>query len=276
MTAVLRRLLAIQNAESSGLGRFHDWWVADGLELQVIRAFAGELIPDPTDYQALVLLGGGLLPDADATAGWLPRERAVTAAAVLGGMPVLGICLGGQLLAHTCGGAVAARHGRPESGSTELTRLAAADDDPLFGPMPPTFRAIEHRVDAITALPADAVWLASSRDCPIQGFRIGPCAWGLQFHPEVGADRVQHWGRERLRQQGFDPDQILTQARLDEPAAQALWRAFAARFAQIVRDRGDADRSGRPAEGPNSEASADHPRDAHHATSSGAGTVQQA
>ncbi len=272
---MLPRVLAIQNSESSGLGRFQHWWTADGLDLQVVRAFAGEPIPEPTDYQALVLLGGGLLPDADATAGWLPRERAVTAAAVHAGMPVLGICLGGQLLAHTCGGAVAGGHGPPESGSTELTRLAAADGDPLFGPLPATFRAIEHRVDAITALPANAVWLASSRACPIQGFRIGRCAWGLQFHPEVGADRLVHWNRERLRQQGFDPDQLLTQARLDEPAAQTLWRGFAGRFARIVRERREGDRFGTPAEGRNSVRAGVDDDAAHGATSAGAGTVQQ-
>lgn len=229
------RILVVQNAERTSLGRFEDWWTEDGLTIDVVMACDGQEIPDLDGYAALVLLGGGLMPDEDEKAPWLPREREVAGQAVESGLPVLGICLGGQLLAHVGGGEVRAKHGEPESGSTLLTRRAEADGDHLFGPLPGVFRAIEHRVDAITELPPGALWLASSEKCPIQGFRLGERAWGLQFHPEVTGDRVANWNRESLEKQGFDPDEVVQTARDHEAESAVVWRAFAGRFASLVR-----------------------------------------
>lgn len=232
------RVLVVQNAERTSLGRLEKWWAEDGLDLDVVRAYAGEPIPDldpSSDAAGLVLLGGGLMPDADEQAPWLPRERAVTAAAIEAGLSILGICLGGQLLAHVAGGKVRAKHGQAESGSTTLTRRAAAAGDLLFDPLPETFSAIEHRVDMITELPPGAAWLASSEACPIQGFRVGRCAWGVQFHPEVDADGVASWSQDGLRRGGFDPVEVVRRARADEPSSEPVWRAFATRFAEVVQ-----------------------------------------
>lgn len=229
------RVLVVQNAERTSLGRFEDWWIEDGLQVETVMACEGQEIPDLDGYAGLVLLGGGLMPDADEKAPWLPREREVTREAIDAGMPLLGICLGGQLLAHVGGGEVKAEHGAPESGSTVLTRRAEADDDQLFGPLPSEFRAIEHRVDAITELPPGAHWLASSERCPVQGFRLGDRAWGLQFHPEVAAERVAQWNRDSLVKQGFDPDEVVQTAREHEAESEDLWRAFAGRFAALLR-----------------------------------------
>lgn len=228
------RILVVQNSEGSSLGRFEAWWAEDGLDVTIIKAYDGEVIPDLADFDALVMLGGGLMPDADEKAPWLVREREVAAVAIETQLPLLGICLGGQLLAHVGGGTVQAEHGAPESGSTELTRRDDAVGDRLFGPLPPNFLAMEHRVDAITELPKDAVWLASSEACPIQGFRIGDRAWGLQFHPEIGAERVARWDRDSLIQQGYDPDEVVRAAEAAEPTVLPIWRAFANRFAQVV------------------------------------------
>ncbi|WGW11253.1 type 1 glutamine amidotransferase [Saxibacter everestensis] len=229
------RILVVQNSAGSALRRFGEWWAEDGLAVDIVRAFDGDAIPDLGGYHALVLLGGGLMPDEDDRAPWLPREREVTREALQAGLPLLGLCLGGQLMAHVAGGKVQAKHGLPENGSTELTRLPEAENDALFGPLPRSFQAIEHRVDSITELPPDAVWLASSERCPIQAFRLGNAAWACQFHPEVGADRVQAWDREELAEQGFDPDDIVRKAVAAEPVSEPQWRAFAQRFADLVK-----------------------------------------
>ena len=150
------------------------------------------------------------------------------------GMPVLGICLGGQMLAHVAGGVVQESYGEPEAGSTPLTLEPAAADDPLFSALPPQVTAIEHHKDAITALPPEAVWLARSERCAYQAFRLGRAAWGLQFHPESSAEQVAGWDRAALIRDGFDPDAIVTAARRDEPASAAVWRRFASRFATVV------------------------------------------
>lgn len=230
------RVLVIINSKSSLLRRFEDWWTEDGLDLHQVSAHEGETLPDLDGYDALVMLGGGLMPDDDAHHPWLARERELAITAVEQGLPTLGICLGAQLLAYATGGAVAAKHGLPESGSTELTRRSEADGDPLFGPLEETFTAVEHRKDSITQLPPEAVWLASSERCPIQGFRLGERAWGTQFHPEASGHRVRNWSRDSLVEQGYDPDEVVRRAEADEPAAEQRWRAFARRFAGVVHE----------------------------------------
>lgn len=230
------RVLVIINSKSSLLRRFEDWWTEDGLELHQVSAHEGEALPDLDGHDALVMLGGGLMPDDDENYPWLAKERELAVTAVERGLPTLGICLGAQLLAYATGGEVRAQHGLPESGSTELTRRPEADGDPLFDALEDTFTAIEHRKDMITALPSEAVWLASSERCPIQGFRVGERAWGTQFHPEVAAHRLTQWNRDSLVEQGYDPDEVVRRAAADEPAAEQRWRSFATRFARVVQE----------------------------------------
>ena len=249
------RVLVIVNSKSSLLRRFEEWWTEDGLDLHQVHAHAGAALPDLDGYDALVMLGGGLMPDADADHPWLAKERELAVTAVERGVPTLGICLGAQLLAYATGGEVRATHGLPESGSTTLTRLPDADGDPLFGPLEDTFSAMEHRKDSITELPPGAVWLASSDRCPIQGFRLGDRAWGTQFHPEVDGHRVATWSRDSLVEQGFDPDEVVRRAAADEPAAEQRWRAFARRFADVVHAYHDQAAPARTAEATPLEAS---------------------
>jgi GMP synthase-like glutamine amidotransferase len=89
-------------------------------------------------------------------------------------------------------------------------------------------------VDAVTVLPPAARWLARSESCPHQAFRVGPSAWGVQFHPEVGAEQLVHWNPGRLARRGFDHAELLARARRDEPAAAEVWRTVAHRFAAVV------------------------------------------
>jgi GMP synthase-like glutamine amidotransferase len=210
-------------------------WLHDaGLHLTVVRADAGEPLPTHLDHQALLVLGGGYLPWEDERAPWLPRVRSLVDQALHQGTPMLGICLGAQLLAHVAGGTVRGRHGAPESGSVPIRLRADARQDPLFGALPTVTPAIEHHVDTITELPPEALWLAESEQCPYQGFRVGDAAWGVQFHPEADAARVRRWDRAHLRAQGFDPDRLHAQALADEPASAAAWEAFTHRFAGII------------------------------------------
>ncbi|WP_152363795.1 type 1 glutamine amidotransferase [Microlunatus speluncae] len=229
------RVLVVQNTPAGGLGRFEGWWREAGVEVDIVPAYTGAPIPDLDDHDGLALLGGGLMPDDDERGPWLAREREVTRQALDRAVPVLGICLGGQLLAHVAGGTVRADHGEPEAGSTRLITHEPAGQDPLFADLTPTFLATEHHVDQITEVPPGAVLLASSERCPIQAFRVGDSAWGVQFHPEIDVRRVQAWDRDRLIEQGFDPDEVVRRAAADEPITAPIWRTFAERFAAVVR-----------------------------------------
>lgn len=181
-------------------------------------------------YDGFVYLGGGLMPDETDRAPWLANEAALARAALEADKPQLGICLGGQLLAHIGGGEVKAQTGAPEKGATAITMTPAAASDPVFGQLSAATHFIESHVDRITALPPAATLLASSELCEIQAFRLGR-AWGMQFHPEASAEAVRGWNAEKLAELGFDKDTLIAEAdRVEADSArnaQALFDAFA-------------------------------------------------
>lgn len=229
-------VLVVQHTPNGGPSRFGEWLVEGGLALDVVRAHEGEPLPGRLSHRALLVLGGGYMPDDDERAPWLAPTRALVAEALETGVPMFGICLGGQMLARLAGGAVAAEHGEPEMGSTTLTLRPEAGDDPLFHGLPRSTTAIEHHVDAVTELPPGARWLVESERCPYQAFAVGDRAWGTQFHPEVTAARVRTWDPEHLARHGFDPAETVRRAEADEPAAAEVWRTVALRFAAFVHD----------------------------------------
>jgi GMP synthase (glutamine-hydrolysing) len=231
------RVLVVQNGVNGGSGRFGGWLAGAGLAVDVVTAFDGSALPSRLEHDALLVLGGGYLPDDDEKAPWLPATRALVGQALAGSVPLFGICLGGQMLATVAGGKVQGDAGAPEHGSTPITIRAEAAADPLFRDLPRVVPAIEHHVDAITALPQDAVWLAETERCPYQAFRVGRRAWGVQFHPEVTPGRIRQWDASLTREYGFDPDELYAAAVADEPVSSAAWREVATRFAAVVRER---------------------------------------
>ncbi len=186
----------------------------------------------------LVLLGGPLMPDDDERAPFLRRERALVGEALAAGVPVLGICLGAQLLAHVAGGEVTADSGETERGSCSVDLLAAAGNDPLFVGLGGynELRMIQNHKDSITKLPSGAVHLASSAQCRVQAFRVGAAAWGVQFHPEVSATRLTGWDESKLAAEGFDRAALLAQASADASVNTEQARALVGAFAGIVRE----------------------------------------
>lgn len=234
-TGVTATALVVQNDPRGGPGRWGGWLTERGVAVRVVPAHEGAPIPDRLDRRALIVLGGACLPDDDDLVPWLPATRALVRQALAEQVPMFGICLGGQMLAQVAGGEVRGKHGPPEFGSTRLGLRPEAAEDPLFHGLPAHPSAIENHVDAITALPAGAHWLARSDNCPYQAFRIGPAAWGVQFHPETAAERIRGWNRDRLRRNGAPAPEILhARALRDELAATETWRTVAHRFADIV------------------------------------------
>ncbi|WP_413100416.1 type 1 glutamine amidotransferase [Streptomyces sp. Inha503] len=242
----MSRLLVVRNAERSGPGRLLPWWEEMGLT--VVETDGASAPASPEGFDAVVLLGGGFLPDADAYAPWLPAERELARRAIAEGVPLLGICLGAQVLAVAAGGTVLGDHGRPERGSCGVRLRPEADADALFAGVPREFRAIQNHRDQITALPSGAVWLASSDACPVQAFRMGERAWGVQFHPEVGADRLDGWDEAALADAGLDLGALRAEAERVEPESVRTARRLAANFADVVLSAATA--GGRPAPSP--------------------------
>ena len=229
-------LTVIRNDPDSGPGRILDWSAAADVAVDLVKADEGDEIPSAaTDLDAVVMLGGGFLPDADDRKSWLPAERALVEDCLGQRVPLLGICLGAQLLAHVGGGRVEGDFGMPEKGVTELTPQPEAANDALFQAFSaPTFGIESHR-DQITQLPAGAHLLMSSERCRNQAFRLGDTAWATQWHPESSAARVATWSDDKLTDLGFSPELVKRVAQEHDDQLETTWRAFFERFLDVAR-----------------------------------------
>lgn len=180
-------VIVIQHEPLEGPGTLH---AALPPERRLVRTFAGEAVPrDIGDARGLVVLGGGMGVYEQDRLPHLGDEIALLQSAVRADRPVLGICLGSQLLAAALGGEVA-KTGFQEIGFYRVRLSDAAASDELFAGAPRDFVAFHWHGDAFT-LPPGAVPLASTTMTPLQAFRFGHRAWGVQFHLETDAEVLQ-------------------------------------------------------------------------------------
>jgi GMP synthase-like glutamine amidotransferase len=246
--------LVIENDPTDDARRLGDWLREGGLDLVEVRPHAGDALPDNVDgHAALVVLGGeqDAFPDADGTPGadWFPALERLLRRAVRHKVPTLAICLGGQLLATAHGGCVARSAAGPEIGAKLVARRDVAERDPLFAAVPFAPDVLQWHRDEITELPNGAVLLAASTNHPHQAFRLGPAAWGLQFHIECDIEMFARWamdGIDVLSDLGIDPVALLesVDAALDDVAE--VWRPFTHRFAALAQGDVPAARSELP------------------------------
>jgi GMP synthase-like glutamine amidotransferase len=154
-------------------------------------------------------------------------------------VPTMGVCLGSQLLALAAGGSVSRGDAGQEIGWGPVEFSAAAHVDPLFEGVPDRVPVLHWHGDTFD-LPQGATHLASSRQYPNQAFRVGRCAWGLQFHVEVDLEAVaafvEAFGSEALAA-GVDPATILAEARDHLATLDDVRRRVTRRFAELVGQR---------------------------------------
>jgi GMP synthase-like glutamine amidotransferase len=237
------RTLAIQNDPTDDLRLLGDWLTEAGLELSVLRPYAGEPLPETlAGFAALVVLGGeqNAYPSAGGEPGapWFPALEGLLRKAVRERVPTLAVCLGAQLLATAHGGLVEPAREGPEVGPTLVAKRDIAERDPLWAPVPMAPDVLQWHLDEITELPLGAVLLAASPRYPYQAYRLGPCAWGTQFHIECDTAMFAGWaagGGETLDALGYDADAVVAACDEVMPDLAEVWQPFAARFAGVVR-----------------------------------------
>ena len=153
-------------------------------------SFSGGGAP-PDGYDAYMVFGGAMHPDQDLVHPWLVDEAAWLRGVIESGAPVLGVCLGAQLIARATGAWSGRLAGEPEIGWYEVALTDVGAADPVLGSMPSTFDALEWHHYTYD-LPAGAVELARNDRCN-QAFRLGEACWAVQFHPEVTHAQVLGW-----------------------------------------------------------------------------------
>jgi GMP synthase-like glutamine amidotransferase len=216
------RVLSVVHQRDAAAGVFADTIAARGhaLDEWVISAEAAP--PSPVEgYGAVLVFGGAMHVDQEDRHGWLHEERHLLERLAADGVPLMGVCLGGQLVAKALHGHVR-RLPSPEIGWAEVALTTEAAGDPVFGGLPERFLSFQWHLYHFE-LPEGAVALARNDRC-LQAFRAGEATWGIQFHAEVRRASVLHWIRSS------DPGE---DGPLDAPALRAEteeridgWNAF--------------------------------------------------
>lgn len=243
------RFLVLQHIEAEHPGILRDFMAEDGVRWDAVELDEGDAIPPLDGYDAMVVMGGPMDVWEEDVHPWLAPEKAAIAEAVREReMPFLGVCLGHQLLADALGGEVGAM-ASPEVGILDVELTEDGRRDPVIGSVPATFKALQWHGAEVTRLPAGAVALARSPVCPVQAFRVGDSAFGIQYHVELTSTTVHEWGvipeyaaslEQTLGVGGLERMQEGASAHMGEfnENARRLYDAFAA----VVRERSPAHR----------------------------------
>lgn len=204
-------------------------------DIRVINAPHGEALPDPGTCQGVVITGAHCmvtddLPWSLAIEDWIPSL-------VRAEVPLLGICYGHQLLGRAMGGQVDFHPCGKEVGTFLVRKRLEGGRDPLLATLPQQFAAHATHAQSVLKLPPGAVLLAENDFEPHHAFRVGRCAWGVQFHPEFNHDIMQDYimaQADRLSRAGQDVNALL-QALQETPEASSILTVFA----QLAREGKD-------------------------------------
>lgn len=235
-------VLAIQNDPTDPPLLVGEWLAEDGIRVEVVRACFGDPVPTtvPPGVHGLLPLGGAMGAMEDHVAPWLADERVLLSDAVERGTPVLGLCLGGQLLAAANGGRVELGP-ETEIGVVHVERTVDGLRDPVMSQVVPVagslIPAAQWHQDHIADLPDEAVLLLTNDACRVQGFRLGDSAYGLQLHAELDAQTFADWAGmvdEALERSGVDPEQVTAAMRAAQPDLIAAWRPMTRAWGELV------------------------------------------
>ncbi len=184
------RVLACVHERDDPPGVFAGAAAERGVEL--VEWFLPE--QDPPDdavggFEGAVVLGGAINPDQETEHPWLRREKRLIGELLERRVPVLGVCLGAELVAEIAGGGNV-RTAIPHIGWAESALTGAGREDPVLGALPPTFHCFQwHSYECV--VPDGGTTLAVE-DSQVDAFRVGD-AWGIQFHAEVTAEVLDEW-----------------------------------------------------------------------------------
>jgi GMP synthase (glutamine-hydrolysing) len=231
------RVTVVQHEDDCPPAHLGTWLAEAGADLTVCRPYAGEVLPDRSSYDALVVLGGSMGAHDDADHPWLTPVKQRIRDAADDHVPVLGVCLGHQLAAAAFGGASGRNPRGQQFGLFAVGWTPDAHLDALMAPVATPRRGVQWNDDIVTELPAGTVVLARAATGEVQAARFAPTVWGVQLHPEVDEPILRPWAlhdRDAHVARGLDPDAVLAEIDGARAELDAAWRPLAARFVEIT------------------------------------------
>jgi GMP synthase-like glutamine amidotransferase len=201
-----KKILSIQNIDFETLGTFEELFESDGYQVENIKAQSESIPLRGEDYEAIVILGGPMSVYDKPT--YIEKEQYLVRDAIKNKVPVLGICLGSQLIAQATGGRVY-RGTKKEIGWFNVTLTPNGHKSLFKGIKAKTMRVFQWHGDTYD-LPPTANIMAFSKLYP-QAFKIGS-AIGIQFHLEVNRNMIERWIQEyseEIKKEHIKSDDIL-------------------------------------------------------------------
>ena len=233
-------VLCLHHLKTPFLGFVGDALRGRDIELEHRDLRAGDPVPKLDGYAGIVSFGGEQSVTEIERYPYLEQEAELLRAAVESEVPLFGICLGGQLLSHALGGEVSEME-RPIVGWRAVEPLAPAGDDTVFAHAPDRVCTLHWNQDCFTA-PPGSVELLTRAGPGVEAFRAGTSAWGIQFHPEAGADALDRWYADSptdLDRAGVDMERARAADAENLPGQEALAGALFGAFARrVIEGRG--------------------------------------
>jgi GMP synthase (glutamine-hydrolysing) len=235
----MSKVYALQHLAAEPLGIIGEALEARGISAEYVRLFDGEPVPDDMrDAAGLIVMGGSMGAYEQDKYPFLSREIRLIETALKAEKPVLGICLGSQLLA-TALGAEVRKGDRKEIGWFPVSVTEGAIADRVFGGVEKCFTAYHWHGDVFD-VPRGAVTLATSAQTPCQAFGYEERAYGLLFHleatQEIVEDMVRGFSGE-LGEEGIEGAEIIAQSREHLPRHQRIGQSVFQRWASLVVER---------------------------------------
>lgn len=218
-------ILVFEHSSLAGVERLGRALNDCGHKLNILRLHDGDQVPGDLDDCDGIISMGGPQSAAEDSAPFMAEEMNRLREAHQRGLPVVGICLGSQMLARALGGKVEKNPAGIELGFTEVKLTPVGREDVLHAGLAWSSMMMQHHRDHVSQLPSGARLLASSSKCKVQAWALGLRSYGFQYHPEVSTDNIEAWIRdepEALQEAGLTAAQLHEQVAQHYPAFERL------------------------------------------------------
>ncbi|MDX1778783.1 MAG: type 1 glutamine amidotransferase [Thermodesulfobacteriota bacterium] len=189
-------ILFVQHVENEGPGNFKRVLDEQEVPFQILKTFSSVKFDLPSDCSGVIILGGPMNVDDESDYPFLREEKDFIKELIRQETPLLGICLGAQLIAQAAGGEVF-KADKKEIGWYEVSLSTEGEDDLIVKGLPKVFQVFQWHEDTFS-IPPQGKRLITAAGCPNQGFKVGTRCYGIQFHLEADAEMIDGWLQSAL------------------------------------------------------------------------------